>query len=83
MSDTRSPVYYEIRVEGVLDIHWSTWFEGMRVSSSDEDLGPNGRGQTRIFGPIDDQAALHGVLAKVRDLGLILIDVRRIDQAGI
>ena len=63
---------YEIRVEGVLDPLWSAWFEGLRISGDDAD------GTTTISGPVTDQAALHGLLCKVRDLGLPLIAVRRI-----
>ena len=66
------PARYEIRVRGVLDSGWSAWFEGLEVTSDD-------RGQTVISGPVADQAALHGLLAKVRDLGLPLLSVRRID----
>jgi hypothetical protein len=65
------PVHYEIRVRGVLDRHWSGWFDGLQVSS-------DAPGQTLIAGPVVDQAALHGLLAKVRDLGLPLLSVRRI-----
>lgn len=62
---------YEIRIEGALDARWSSWFEGM-------DLSTGADGTTTIAGPVTDQAALHGLLAKVRDLGLPLITVRRI-----
>jgi hypothetical protein len=62
---------YEIRVRGNLDRHWSGWFDGLQVSS-------DAPGQTLITGPIVDQAALHGLLAKVRDLGLPLLSVRLI-----
>jgi hypothetical protein len=65
------PAHYEIRVRGVLDTHWSGWFDGLQVSS-------DAHGQTLITGPIVDQAALHGLLAKVRDLGLPLLSVRQI-----
>ena len=72
MSATPPSVQYEIRVEGVLDSRWSTWFDGLRISA-DED------GETTtISGPIRDQAALHGLLSKIRDLGLPLIAIRRI-----
>ena len=64
---------YEIRVDGVLDHGWSAWFDGLDVTSDD-------RGQTTIAGPVVDQAALHGLLAKVRDLGLELLEVRRTDS---
>jgi len=65
-------VHYEIRVNGVLGSSWSAWFDGLQVTSDD-------RGQTTIAGPVTDQAALHGLLAKVRDLGLELLEVRRTD----
>jgi hypothetical protein len=65
------PARYEFRVRGVLEPHWSAWFEGLRVTSDDR--------ETIIAGPVADQAALHGLLAKVRDLGLELLSVRRID----
>ena len=65
-------VRYEIRVEGVLDAGWSAWFDGMEVAG--DEAGP----QTTITGPVVDQAALHGLLAKVFDLGLPLISVRRL-----
>jgi hypothetical protein len=65
-------VRYEIRVKGVLDRGWSAWFDGLQVTSDE-------RGQTTIAGPVTDQAALHGLLAKIRDLGLELLVVRRTD----
>ena len=68
---TDRPAHYEIRVGGVLDRHWSGWFDGLQVSS-------DAPGQTLIAGPVVDQAALHGLLAKVRDLGLPLLSVQQI-----
>ena len=65
-------MHYEIRVNGVLGSGWSTWFDGLQITSDD-------RGETTIAGPIADQAALHGLLAKIRDLGLELLEVRRTD----
>ena len=62
---------YEIRVKGILDGRWAAWFEGLQVTSDRE--------ETVISGPVADQAALHGLLAKVRDLGLFLISVRHLD----
>jgi hypothetical protein len=59
-------------VQGVLDDRWSAWFEGLRIASDQA-------GQTTITGPVADQAALHGLLAKIRDLGLPLLAVRRLD----
>ena len=65
---------YEIRVEGGLDRSpWSRWFEGMQVI-------PQGDGTTIISGPVVDQSALHGLLAKVRDLGLVLVAVQRLES---
>ena len=61
---------YEIRVRGALGTDWSAWFEGLHITSEEQ-------GQTTIAGPIADQAALHGLLAKIRDLGLELLEVRR------
>ena len=72
------PEHYEIRLEGVLHEGWSTWFEGLQVSAD----GP----QTVISGQLADQSALHGVLAKVRDLGMRLISVRQLygdDEEGV
>jgi hypothetical protein len=65
-------VRYEIRVEGILDQRWSAWFDGLQITSQPD-------GVTVITGPVADQAALHGLLAKVRDLALPLLSVRRLD----
>ena len=62
--------WYEIRVEGQLPSGWSNWFEGLEIQ-----LGPGG--ESILIGPLADQAALHGVLAKIRDLNLKLIAVNR------
>jgi len=56
----------------VLDSRWSSWFDGLELTSDPA-------GQTTITGPVADQAALHGLLAKIRDLRLPLLSVRRID----
>ncbi len=63
---------YEIRVQGTLHARWTVWFAGLEVCN----LVP---GETVLTGPIRDQSELHGVLARVRDLGLPLIAVRRVD----
>ncbi len=60
--------HYEIRVQGRLTARWSAWFDGFDVTADDD-------GTTVISGPVTDQAALHGVLHKVRDIGLTLISV--------
>jgi len=62
---------YEIRVKGHLDGRWSDWFDGLKVTNL-------GNGETLLSGNIVDQAALHGVLIKVRDLGLPLMAVRSV-----
>ena len=66
---------YEIRVKGQLDQHWSAWFEGLTISH-------DGQGNTVLRGPLADEAALHGVLMKVRDLALSLLSVNRLDAGG-
>jgi hypothetical protein len=69
VSDPGWPACYEFRVDGVLDGRWADWFGGLQVDSDGT--------QTVISGPMADQPALHGVLARIRDLGLCLISVRR------
>ena len=63
---------YEIRLTGHLDARWGPWFDGMTVSREAD-------GTTVISGPIADQAALHGLLHRVRDLGLPLVSVARLE----
>jgi hypothetical protein len=62
---------YQIRVRGHLGERWAAWFDGMRITNE-------ANGEAVLAGPVADQAALHGLLAKVRDLGLPLIAVTRI-----
>jgi hypothetical protein len=71
--ESTRPEMYEIRVKGVIDERWSEWFEGLEVS-------PQPSGETILVGPLVDQAALHGLLQKVRDVGLPLISVQRADD---
>jgi len=66
------PVIYEIRVRGVLDEGWSGWLGGMTIT-------PQASGETLLRGPVRDQAALHGLIGKIRDLGLPLLSVNRLD----
>ena len=73
MSETEPPAHYEITVQGVLDPRWSAWFDGLQLSSDAD-------GRTTISGPVADQAALHGLLTRIRDLGLTLLEVRCTDQ---
>ena len=62
---------YEIRVKGELDPRWSDWFDGFTIA-------PVAEGETLLTGTVADQAALHGVLHKIRDLGLPLLSVQRL-----
>ncbi len=66
---------YEIRVKGHLDQRWSEWFDGLHLTNLDN-------GEAMLSGDIVDQAALHGLLNKVRDLGLPLVAVRRVGPVG-
>lgn len=66
------PACYQIKVKGRLGSQWSEWFEGMTISYEE--------GVTAISGRVADQAALHGLLVRIRDLGLQLISVTRIDS---
>ena len=72
VSASGGPARYEIRVAGVLDSRWSAWFGGLQISGQGE--------ETVICGLVADQPALHRLLTKVRDLGLCLISVRRLDS---
>ena len=66
---------YEIRVQGRLDQRWSTWFDGLTISYEGED-------STVLRGSIVDEAALHGILSKVRDLALPQLAVSRVAASG-
>jgi hypothetical protein len=70
---TRPDSLYEIRVEGQLDPLWMDWFEGLELTNLPEE------GQVKLCGPVTDEAALHGILTRIRDLNLPLISVRKID----
>ena len=63
---------YEIRLKGHLDNRWAKWFEGLTITLEED-------GDTLLTGPVIDQAALHGLLKKVRDLGLPLISVSPVE----
>jgi hypothetical protein len=71
VSGTAPSAGYEIRVEGILDQRWTAWFEGLEITSD--------HSHTVISGPVADQAALHGLLNRVADLGLVLVSVCRLD----
>ena len=66
------PGLYEIRVVGHLDTRWADWFEGLSFTHESD-------GTTILYGPVVDQAALHGLLRKVRDLGMPLISAIRVE----
>lgn len=65
--------HVEIRVKGKIDEHWSAWFEGMTLTYTDRD-------ESILTGDVIDQAALYGLLAKARDLGLALLSVNSIEK---
>ena len=67
------PEHYVIRIRGHLDRRWSGWFDGMTITLE-------GDGTTVLAGPVADQAALHGLLRKVRDLGLPLVAVCQVHR---
>ena len=71
-TDPDQPVVYQIRIKGHLGPQWTEWFEGMAVTREEN-------GDTLLTGPVVDQAALHGLLKKVRDLGLPLLSVIRVE----
>jgi hypothetical protein len=79
MSETPAPIkahpepeLYEIRLKGHLDDRWAEWFEGLTITLAKD-------GDTLLTGPVVDQAALHGLLKKVRDMGLPLLSVNSIE----
>jgi hypothetical protein len=67
-SNPDQPKFYQIRIKGQLGSQWSDWFEGMTITPEED-------GNTLLTGPVVDQSALHGLLKKVRDLGIPLISV--------
>lgn len=66
-------IHYEIRLKGHVNAQWSGWFDGLTISLEDS-------GNTCLTGRITDQAALHGLLAKIRDLGLPLISLQSVSS---
>jgi hypothetical protein len=72
MADPNQPTIYQIRIEGHLGPQWTDWFGGLSITLEDN-------GDTLLAGPVVDQAALHGLLRKVRDLGMPLISAIRVN----
>ncbi len=72
--DHHEPGRYEIRIQGHLDKRWADRFEGMTLTLEAD-------GETLLTGPVIDQSALHGLLRKVRDLGMPLVSVNRMDPS--
>jgi hypothetical protein len=68
------PARYEIRLDSLLEAHWSDWFGGLKVETEGD--------ETILSGTLSDQSALHGLLDKARDLGLSVTSVRRLPPAG-
>ena len=75
-TDPNLPTVYEIKVEGHLGRQWTDWFGGLTITREDN-------GDTLLTGPVVDQAALHGLLKKVRDLGMPLLSVTRVKPGQI
>jgi hypothetical protein len=71
----RGPTVYRIRMAGHLQDHWANWFSGLVLHHESD-------GTTTLTGPIEDQAQLHGLLARVRDLGVTLISVQALAEPG-
>ncbi len=70
--DTNQPVFYRIWIKGHLGQQWMDWFEGLTITLEEN-------GDMLLTGPVIDQAALHGILKKVRDLGMPLLSVNSVD----
>jgi len=71
-SDPSQPMVYQIRIEGHLDTQWTDWFCGLTIALEEN-------GDTLLTGPVIDQSALSGLLKKVRDLGMPLVSVNRVE----
>jgi hypothetical protein len=76
ITETEHATTYEIRVKGVLAQRWSVWFDGMTIEPVSDD------GTTAIRGPVADQAALHGLLHRLRDVGIPLVSLTEIPRTS-
>ena len=76
VADRHEPCRYEIRLQGRLDARWAAWFDGMTLTTEPG----NGDVLTVLRGSVVDQAALHGLLARLRDVGLPLVSVARVEE---
>ena len=72
-TDPSQPMVYQIRIKGHLSHQWTDWFEGLTITLEED-------GDTLLTGPVIDQAALHGLLKKVRDLGMPLVSVSPVES---
>jgi hypothetical protein len=72
-NDPTQPAVYRIRLKGHLGSEWTDWFGGLTITLAED-------GDTLLIGPVVNQAALHGLLKKVRDLGMTLVSVNRIPK---
>jgi len=73
-TDPSEPMVYQIRIEGHLGLQWTDWFGGLTIALEDN-------GDTLVTGPVVDQAALHGLLKKVRDLGMPLVSLNPVEPS--
>ena len=73
--DKSQPPVYEIRIKGHLGSQWTDWFEGLTITLEED-------GDTLLTGPVTDQAALYGLLKKVRDLGMPLVSVNPVESGS-
>jgi hypothetical protein len=72
-TNSDQPMVYQIRIKGHLSHQWTDWFEGLTITLEED-------GDTLLTGPVVDQAALHGLLKKVRDLGMPLVSVGPVES---
>ncbi len=72
--ETGQPIIYQIRIKGHLGRQWANWFEELNITLEDN-------GDTLLTGPVVDQAALYGILRKIRDLGILLISVNSVSTS--